>query len=109
MAYDEHLAARVRQILKRRRGISEKKMFGGLAFLVRGNMCCGLNGDELMVRVGPDAHVTALKRRHAREMDFTGRALKGYVYVSRAGVRTTAALRSWVDQSVTFARALPPK
>lgn len=108
MAYDERLAARVRQILKGRRGISEKKMFGGLAFLVRGNMCCGLNGDELMVRVGLDGYTAALKRKHAREMDFTGRALKGFVYVSRDGVRTAAALRAWVDQSVTF-RTLPPK
>ena len=84
-------------------------MFGGLAFLVRGNMCCGLNGEELMVRVGPDAYEAALKRTHTREMDFTGRALNGYVYVSRDGVRTAAALRAWVEQSVTFARILPPK
>ena len=109
MAYDEHLAERVRQILERRRGISEKKMFGGLAFLVRGNMCCGLTGDELMVRVGPDAYAAALQRRHARAMDFTGRAVNGYAYVSRDGVRPAPALRSWVDQCVTFARTLPPK
>lgn len=109
MAYDAELAERVRQVLQRRRGISEKKMFGGLAFLVNGHMCCGLNGDELMVRVGPDAYAAALTRPHAREMDFTGRALTGYVYVSRDGVRSAAALRSWVDQAVTFTRRLPPK
>ena len=76
MAYDERLAERVRQFLKGRRGISEKKMFSGVAFLVRGNMCCGVNGDELMVRVGPDAYGAALRRPPAREMDFTGRALQ---------------------------------
>ena len=109
MAYDERLAQRVRSVLSRRRGISEKKMFGGLSFLVRGNMSCGIIGDELMVRVGPKRYATALARRHVREMDFTGRALKGYVYVAPAGIKTANTLRSWVDLGVMFARTLPPK
>jgi hypothetical protein len=76
MAYDEKLAGRVRSVLKGRRGVSEKKMFGGLCFLVRGNMACGIVDDELMVRVGPDAYEDALARTHCHEMDFTGRGLR---------------------------------
>jgi len=109
MAFDEKLAVRVRGVLKGRRGVSERKMFGGLSFLVRGNMACGIVGDELMVRVGPDAHEKALSRTHAREMDFTGRALKGMVYVARPGLRSATALRSWVELGVDHARALPAK
>ena len=80
-----------------------------LAFMVHGNMCVGVNADELMVRVGPDAYDTALRRKHAREMNRTGRALTGYVYVSADGVRTRAALMSWLDRCVTFTDSLPPK
>jgi TfoX/Sxy family transcriptional regulator of competence genes len=108
MAYDEKLAERVRVALEGRRGVSEKKMFGGLCFLVRGNMACGIVGDELMVRVGPDAYEDALARKHAREMDFTGRALKGMVYVAKPGLRSTA-LRGWVDRGFDFAHSLPAK
>ena len=109
MAYDEALAASVRKVLARRRHVSERPMFGGLSFLIRGNMCCGVTGDELMVRVGPPNYDTALSRRYAREMDFTGRPLRGYVYVARDGLRSTKALRSWLDQAVSFAKTLPPK
>ena len=109
MAYDERLAARVRSVLARRHGVTEKKMFGGVTFLVRGNMSCGIVGNELMVRVGPVKHQAALSRRHAREMDFTGKSLRGYVYVAAAGLRRLDVLRSWVDLGVTFARTLPPK
>jgi TfoX/Sxy family transcriptional regulator of competence genes len=77
--YDERLSERVRLALKPRRGISEKKMFGGLAFLLRGNMLCGVIDQDLLVRVGADAYEQALARPHAREMDFTGRPLKGVV------------------------------
>ncbi len=109
MAYDEGLAERVRKALKRRRGVSEKQMFGGLSFLIDGNMSCGIVGDELMVRVGPDAHQESLRRPHARKMDFTGRALTGYVYVAATGLRTDADLKAWVDRGVRFARTLPAK
>ena len=87
MAYDEKLADRVREVLQRRRGVSEKKMFGGLAFLVNGHMACGVQGDDLMVRVGPDAYDAALKKAGTRPMDFTGRPLKGMVYVGPRGHR----------------------
>ncbi|MFQ5458667.1 MAG: TfoX/Sxy family protein, partial [Myxococcota bacterium] len=91
MAYNEALAERVRGALARRRHISEKKMFGGIAFLVRGNMACGVVGRKLMVRVGPDAYEKALAHKDARKMDFTGRPMKGFLYVMPAGVKTTRA------------------
>ena len=109
MAYDEKLADRVREVLKRRRGVTERKMFGGLSFLVNGNMCCGIVGDDLMVRVGPDAYETALKKKGARPMDFTGRAMKGMVYVDRSGHGRATGLKSWVEQGLAFGRSLPPK
>ncbi len=109
MAYDERLAERVRVALERRRGVTEKKMFGGIAFLVNGNMSCGVNGDDLMVRVGPETYEQALDRAHARPMDFTGRPLKGMVYVGPKGVRTAKQLGRWVDDAVAFARSLPAK
>ena len=109
MPYDESLAERIRLALKRRRGISEKKLFGGVAFLVYGNMLCGVVEHSLVVRVGPDAYERALARPHVREMDFTGRPLKGLVYVDAGGVRTTKQLESWVNREIEFARSLPAK
>ena len=109
MAYDEKMAERIRAALKGRRGISEKKMFGGLSFLVRGNMAVGIAKDQLMVRVGPDAYEESLARNHARPMDFTGRPMKGYVFVAKPGFRTGASLKKWVDRGVEFAKTLPAK
>jgi TfoX/Sxy family transcriptional regulator of competence genes len=109
MAYDETLAARARTALAEQYGLSEKHMFGGLSFLLNGNMCCGIVGDKLMVRVGPDAYDAALAKPHTREMDFTGRPLKGMVYVSPDGVRTDSALSAWVRRGTSFAASLPPK
>jgi TfoX/Sxy family transcriptional regulator of competence genes len=109
MAYDEGLAQRVRETLATRGGMTEKKMFGGLCFLLRGNMVCGIVGDELMVRTGPDGHAAALAEPHAREMDFTGRALKGFVYVDPQGIEDDDALNAWVRRGADFAASLPPK
>ncbi len=109
MAYDERLADRIRDVLGPRPGVAERKMFGGLAFMLDGHMCCGIVGDELMVRVGPDAHAEALKRAHAREMDFTGRPSKGMVFVGAEGCRTQRSLAAWVNRGVDFAASLPPK
>ncbi|MEM8606568.1 MAG: TfoX/Sxy family protein [Myxococcota bacterium] len=109
MAYDEQLAERVRGVLKRRRGVTEKKMFGGLAFLVNGHMCCGVHEDDLMVRVGPSAYERALEKKGARAMDFTGRPMKGMVFVDRAGHSRAPGLRSWIEQGLRYARSLPPK
>jgi len=109
MAYDEGLAQRIREALDDVHGASEKKMFGGLCFLIRGNMCCGVVGEELMVRVGPDAYEEALALPHAREMDFTGRAMKGMVYVSTEGLAEDEDLAAWVGRGVAFAGTLPSK
>lgn len=109
MAFDEELAARVRRQLAGREAVTEKRMFGGLAFLVRGNMCCGVVGEELMVRVGADEYPAALEQPHAREMDFTGRALRGFVYVSPAGIAADRDLAAWVGRGASFAETLPAK
>ena len=109
MAFSEELADRTRVVLAERTRWDERKMFGGLAFMVAGHMCCGIIGDELMVRVGPDAYEEALSEPEAREMDFTGRPLRGMVYVSTAGVGTPEELAAWVDRGLRFVRSLPPK
>lgn len=109
MVYDEGLAERVRAALQGVRGVSEKKMFGGLSFLLRGHMCCGIIGDELMVRVGPEAYAACLREPHAREMDFTGRPMKGLVTVAVAGLTSSATLAAWVARGRAYAACLPPK
>ena len=109
MAYDEGLAQRVREGLVDRTDLTEKKMFGGLCFLLGGNMCAGIVGDELMLRVGPEAYEQALARPHAREMDFTGRSLKGMLYVGVDGFSDDSDLSSWLELGVVFAGSLPPK
>lgn len=103
MAFDEALAERVRGVLHGRGDVEEKKMFGGLCFMVAGTMCCGIVGEELMCRVGPEQYDDALKQPGARPMDFTGRPLRGLVYVAQTAVRTEAALVRWVERAVRFA------
>ncbi len=109
MAYDEGTAERLRDLFVARPGISEKKMFGGLAFMHRGHMLLGVNGDALMARVGPEQYASALKRPQVREMDFTGKPMKGYVYVDPAGFESDADLNEWVELCICFNGALPPK
>ena len=109
MAYDELLAGRVREALENRRGVSEKKMFGGLCFMLGDAMCCGIVKDELMARVGPERHEKALAEPGARPMDFSGRPMVGFVYVGGAGIAKAASLRKWVDWCVEFVSALPAK
>jgi len=109
MAFDEGLAHRLRELTEERSNISEKKMFGGLCFLVSGNMCFGIVGEELMVRVGPDAYPDYLALPHAREMDFTGRAMKGMIYVSTDGFEEDEDLEAWVGRGMAFAASLPAK
>jgi TfoX/Sxy family transcriptional regulator of competence genes len=109
MAFDEGLAERMRELLAERPGITEKKMFGGLGFILDGNMCCGIVGDDLMVRVGPEAHDEALALPHARPMDFTGRPMKGFLYVGPDGVESDEDLAAWIGRGVDFAASLPPK
>ena len=109
MAYDEGLAQRIREHLERREDVNERKMFGGLAFMLGGNMCCGVVGDKLMVRVGPDGYADALAQPDAREMDFTGRPMRGMVYVGTAGIAEDRDLAGWIERGVTLAAKLPAK
>jgi TfoX/Sxy family transcriptional regulator of competence genes len=108
VAYDEELADRVRVVLADEPGLTERKMFGGLAFMIGGNMACGIVKDELMLRLGAEGADAALEEPHVRQMDFTGRPMTGMVYVERPGL-DDAGLRRWVEQAAGFARSLPPK
>ena len=109
MAFDEELAERVRSALAGRDSITERKMFGGLAFMLHGNMCCGIVKSDLMLRLGPEGGDHALDEPHTRPMDFTGRPMSGMVFVEPAGLATTTALEAWVDRAVAYVSALPPK
>src|ERR1700736_6702002 len=109
MSYDEELAARVRQVLSKRTDVVEKKMFGGLCFLVNDAMCCGLTKADFMVRVGPAHYNDALADAHARPMDFTGRPLAGMVYVAPEGLRSAPALTKWVERGLKFVSSLSAK
>ena len=109
MAYDEKTAARLRELFIVRTDVVEKKMFGGLCFMVSGSMCCGLTEDGLMLRVGRDRYEEALAQPFARPMDFTGRPIAGMVYVDPKGYRTDAALKRWVQRGIEFVMTLPFK
>lgn len=109
MAYDEGLAERLRDTLRGHKDIAEKKMFGGLAFMSRGYMFVGIVGDILMARVGPQDYESALARPHVRKMDFTGKPMKGYVYVDSQGFEEDNDLSAWVRQCRQFVQTLPPK
>lgn len=109
MAYDEGLAERIREILQDRHDVEEKKMFGGLCFMVSGHMCCGIVKETLMLRVGPENYQQCLARKYASEMDFTGKAMTGMVYVAPAGIESDTALAEWVGIGTEFVASLPPK
>ncbi len=102
MAYDEKLAHRIRKFFSRRRGVTERKLFGGICFLLDGKMCCGVIHNDLCVRVGPKRYEEALSQAYARPMDFTGRPLKGFVYVAPAGIQTPASLTQWMQWAADF-------
>jgi TfoX/Sxy family transcriptional regulator of competence genes len=108
MAYDEGLAAGVRALLAERDDVTERPMFGGLTFIVSGHMCCGVNKDELIVRLDPDGEEAALSSADARPMDFTGRPMSGFVTISPAGVKGRA-LDQWVARAVAHAEGRPPR
>ena len=109
MAYDEGLAQRIRELLVDDPGMDEKRMFGGIAFMINGNMSVGVVKDNLMVRVGPDGYSQALAEPGAREMDFTGKPLKGFVYVDASVLDSDEQLSTWVDRGRAFASSLPAK
>jgi hypothetical protein len=107
VAYDENLADRVRAALPAE-AVTERQMFGGVAFMLAGHMFCGIVKDTLMLRLGPDGAECALDQPHVRPMDFTGRPMKGMVFVEPGGL-TGGALQQWVDAAAAFTRTLPPK
>lgn len=110
MAYDEALAERVRTILDAERDdVTERKMFGGIAFMVGGHMCVGVIGEDLMARLGEEGADAALDESHTRPMDFTGRPMRNMVYVEPAGTATDDALRAWIRRALAFVETLPPK
>ena len=109
MSFDAGLAERVREILDDTTGIAEKRMFGGIAFLRHGNMFVGVVESSLMVRVGPRLYPEALAMPGAREMDFTGKPMKGYVFVDERGTHRDRDLAAWVERGLKFVRTLPNK
>jgi TfoX/Sxy family transcriptional regulator of competence genes len=110
VAYDEDLANRIRELLAGEAGVTEKKMFGGLAFLVGGNMAVAASGQGgLMVRVAPEETEALLERAHARPFEMRGRSMDGWLRVDEAGVRTKRQLEPWVKRGVGYARSLPRK
>ena len=109
MAFDEELADRVRNLLAPRPEISERKMFGGIAFMVAGNMACGVLGEDLIVRLGEDESEKALAEDGVRPFDFTGKPMKNIVYVSPERTTDDAGLADWVETGADFAASLPPK
>jgi TfoX/Sxy family transcriptional regulator of competence genes len=109
MAFDEQLVRRIRTHLGKRPGLSEKKMFGGIAFLMKGNMCCGVHRDALMVRLDPADTDRVLAEPHTRVFDLTGRPMKGWILVEPEGLATGPQLGKWVDRAAQYAGSLPAK
>ena len=107
MAYDQTIAKRVRTVLRDHRKVTEREMFGGVAFMLNGNMCCGVVQNKLMLRLGQEGASGALRDPHTHPMDFTGKAMKSMVYVEAPGFRTETLLRKWVARAVEFVRQLP--
>ncbi len=109
MVYDEELAERIRDLLADQPNLDEKKMFGGIAFLLSGNMAVGVSGNDLMVRIGPDEHDVALTEPGVEEFSKTGRPMKGWILATSGIIESDTGLASWVGRGVTFASTLPPK
>lgn len=109
MPHDEELTERVREVLRRRVAADERHMFGGVAFMVHGHMCLGVANDDLVVRVGRERHEAALKKRGARPMDFTGKPLRGMVYVTKRALKQRSDIEHWADEAIDFVNELPVK
>jgi len=109
MPFSQSLADRVRDVVGREAGVVEKRMFGGLAFLHRGNLLVGVHGDSLIARLGVEAAQVALRQRGVRPFDITGTPMKGWVFVNAAAVDSDSSLRTWVDRALQFVSTLPPK
>lgn len=109
MAYDERLAERLRMALAGTPRLSERKMFGGLCFLLEGRMCSGIVGRRLVARVRPEVYEQTLRKRHVRPMDFTGKPLRGFVYVMPEGLKSARSLERWIRESLLYLRSVPKK
>ncbi len=109
MAYNEAVAERIRKVLVRRKGLAERKMFGGIAFMLDGNMCCGVVDDKIVLRLGKEGSDEALKDPYVKVMDFTGRPIRSMVYLDPDGVARETELKKWLDRSVKFTSSLPKK
>ena len=109
MSYDEGLAERVREILEEEPGFAEKKMFGGICFLLFGNMVCGVVKDDVIIRVGAEKYEEAMKLPHTRKFDVTGRTLRGWVMILARGLDSDEELAEWVQKAVVFVRTLQAK
>jgi TfoX/Sxy family transcriptional regulator of competence genes len=109
MAYNPQLLERIRAVLAQRTDVTEKKMFGGVAFMVRGNMACGPHGDNLLIRIGEEAAAKAMTEKHVKPMMFTGRPLKPFATIEAPGLKTESQLRRWVTMAADYAASLPPK
>jgi hypothetical protein len=109
MAFNESLVARIRDALARRKGVEEKKMFGGVGFLLNGNLLVGVWKESLVARLGPDEGDAALREPHVKEFDITGRAMKGWVLIGPEGVEDDGPLNDWIERATKFVGALPAK
>jgi TfoX/Sxy family transcriptional regulator of competence genes len=109
MTYNEDLAKRMREILKTKSNLVEKKMFGGIGFLVNGNMACGVNKQDLVLRLSDNDFEKALKQPNVRIFNMSGRPMKGWVMISTEGYRSDRSLLAWVEKGMAFAQSLPPK
>lgn len=106
---DERLVRRIRPMLARRRELSEKKMFGGICFMLNGNMCVGTWQGSLVVRLDKKHHDATLSEPHTRAFDITGRVMRGWALIDPEGINTEVALKSWLNRAANYARSLPPK
>lgn len=109
MPFSTALADRIRKLLGKRAGLTEKKMFGGIGFLVRGNMCCGVHGEDMIVRLSPEQTDAALAKAHTKPFDLTGRPMKGWILVDPKGLGTEAEISHWIATSTAYAESLPAK
>ena len=109
MAYDVELAARIKILIGKNKNFEEKKMFGGVGFLINGNLACGVHKKEMILRVSPDHYAPLLKRANTRVFDLSGKPMNGWLLIEPAGMKTKAQLKAWISEGVTFAKSLPPK
>jgi TfoX/Sxy family transcriptional regulator of competence genes len=109
MAYDEQLAERVKKLIKTEKKLEQKKMFGGIAFLVNGNMCCGIHGAEVILRVDPEKYAVLLAKPQVREFDMTGKPMKGWLILKNSAAAKPAELKRWVNEALSYALTLKKK